>query len=506
MPRDRVRTGITGLDAILLGGLPEGNITILTGGPGTGKTTLGLEFIYRGAHDFGEPGLIVTFEVSPERIVADAMTLGWDLAELERQGRIRILSTTRSVFRQEIQQADSLLLGEAGAIGARRLFVDGLAGFAVNGNGGGQPREVFQLLIEGLHRENLTALFALDAPADRAGLGDSSEEFLADTIIRLRQERLDRNTVRSLEVVKSRGHDYLAGRHSFRIVNGHGLEVYRRVQMPRSIAREHAAPTDLTARVPTGIEGLDPLLNGGLFRSSTTVMVGISGTGKSLMGLQYLAEGVRRGERGLMLTLDEPVAQVQRNARSIGIDLQPSMDRDVLRLWYEPPQEIELDRHFHQLEQVVETFQPQRVVIDSLSSYAASMAVDKSFRDFFHALTSLMRERAVTAIYNFENPELLGLSSMMGEVRASSLVDNIILMNWVELGDTFRHALTIAKVRGMPTNRVTHECEILDGRGMVVLPRAVRLAVPSVPFASYYGLLSRAPERHRGGETPPGAQ
>ena len=97
---------------------------------------------------------------------------------------------------------------------------------------------------------------------------------------------------------------------------------------------------------------------------------------------------------------------------------------------------------------------------------------------------------------------MLGLSSMMGEVRASSLVDNIILMNWVELGDTFRHALTIAKARAMPTNRTTHECEIVDGRGMVVLPRAVRVAVPSVPFASYRGLLSRAPERRAAGETP----
>jgi circadian clock protein KaiC len=133
------------------------------------------------------------------------------------------------------------------------------------------------------------------------------------------------------------------------------------------------------------------------------------------------------------------------------------------------------------------------------------MGTAKSFRDFFHALTSLMRERGVTAVYNFENPELLGLSAMMGDVRASSLVDNIILLNWVELGDTFRHALTIAKVRGMPTNRVTHECEIRDGQGMVVLPRAVRVAMPSVPFASYYGLLSRAPERRRGRETPPPA-
>ena len=496
MPRDFVKTGVAGLDTILLGGIPRGNITILAGGPGTGKTTLGLEFLYRGAHDFDEPGVIVTFEVSPERIVADAATFGWDLSALQETGRLKLVSTTRPVFRQEIQQSDSLLLTDAAAIGARRIFVDGLAGMALNTNGNGHPRDIFQLLVEGLHRENLTAVFALDAPADRVGLGDISEEFIADTIIRLSQERHRRNTVRSLEVVKSRGHHYLAGRHSFRIADGKGVEVYRRVQMPRSLMRESAAPTDLTTRVPTGIEGLDTLINGGYLRASTTVVVGISGTGKSVMGLQFLAEGLRRGERGLMITLDEPVTQVIRNARAIGIDLPSEIERGRLRVWYEPPQEIELDRHFAEFEALIETFQPQRVVVDSLSSYAASMSREESFRDFFHALISLMREQGITAVYNFENPEMLGLSSMLADVRASSLVDNIVLLNSVELGDTFRHALTVAKMRAMPTTRVTHECEIIDGRGMVVLPREVRLAIPAVPFASYFGLLSRAPERH----------
>jgi KaiC/GvpD/RAD55 family RecA-like ATPase len=130
------------------------------------------------------------------------------------------------------------------------------------------------------------------------------------------------------------------------------------------------------------------------------------------------------------------------------------------------------------------------------------MSSQEAFRDFFHAFISLMRERGITAVYNFENPEMLGLSSMFGDFRVSSLVDNIILMNWVELGDTFRHALTVAKVRAMPTNRVTHECEIVDGRGMAVLPREVRLALPATPFASYYSLLSRAPERHRPSDSP----
>ncbi len=212
VPHELFATGIMGLDAILLGGLPRGNITVVAGGPGTGKTTFGLEFVYRGVHDFDEPGLIVTFEVTPERIVADAATLGWDLRQLEAQERLKILSTTRPVFRQEIQQPDSLLLTEATGIGARRIFVDGLSGMALDGNGNGHPRDVFQLLIEGLHRENLTAIFALDAPADRAGLGDISEEFIADTIIRLTRERHGRNSVRALEIVKSRGHNYLDGR------------------------------------------------------------------------------------------------------------------------------------------------------------------------------------------------------------------------------------------------------------------------------------------------------
>jgi circadian clock protein KaiC len=207
-----------------------------------------------------------------------------------------------------------------------------------------------------------------------------------------------------------------------------------------------------------------------------------------------------------MITLDEPPGQVLRNAQSIGIDLQSFIDQGLVHLWYEPPQEMEIDRHFAQIEAIVETFKPRRAVIDSLSTYGSSLgATERSFRDFFHAIVALMKERQITAVYNHENPEMLGMSSMMGEFKVSSLVDNIILMNWVELGDSFRHALTVAKMRAMPTSRTTHECEIVSGQGMKVLPRPVRGALPVVPFAGYLGLLSRSPERRpppRVPETP----
>ena len=494
--RDLVNTGIGGLDGILNGGIPRGNITVLEGNIGTGKTTLGVEFVYRGASQFGEPGIIVLFEVSPDRLVRDAERLGWDLRALERDRKLRIIFTTRQVFAQELQQADSLFLDEAAGMGARRIFVDGVT--SVRGERRGvEARDAFHVLAEGLQRENLTGVLAVEA----TGFNDSRqpglpEESIADTVIRLRMEDVTRATVRSLEIVKSRGHDYSMGRHSFRIVDGVGLQIYRRVQAPRTASRDQAAAFDATTRITTGIPGLDPLVNGGYFLGSTTVVAGISGVGKSVMGLQYLAEGARRGERSLMLTLDEQVPQVTRNARTVGIDLEALIDSGLVKVQYDTPQEVEIDRHFHEIETLVEEFRPRRVLFDSLSTYGSNLGTQgRMFRDFFHALVALMKQFQTAAVYNHENPEMLGMASMMGDFAMSSLVDNIILMNWIELGDSFRLGLTVAKMRANPNPRLTHECEIIDGQGLHVLPRQIP-ASKVRPFSSYQNLISRNPVRN----------
>jgi circadian clock protein KaiC len=496
--RDLVKTGIKGLDDLLAGGFPRGNLIVVTGAAGSGKTTMGVEFIYRGAREFDEPGMIVLFEVAPDKLARDAAQFGWDLADLERAGKLRIIFTTRQVFQQEMQQADSLLLSEAAHIRARRIFVDSFGPIVPenNGNGQGAPRDAFHMLIEGLHRENLTAMLTLEYnPRDTRG-STGAEEFLADSIVRLTVEPNQRAVSREIEIVKSRGHEFQMGRHSFRIADGRGVECYRRVQAPRSQSRDHAGATDPTRRITSGVPGLDDLTNGGYLLGSTTLVVGLTGTGKSIMGIHYIAEGVSRGERGLMLSLDEPVGQILRNCRTIGHDLEPAIDQRLARIVYDAPQEIEIDRHFHQIEELVREFQPQRMVLDSLSTYGSTLGPSgRVFRDFFHAIVALMKEHQVTAVYNHENPELLGMGSVMGDFSVSSLVDNIVLMNFVELGDTFRHALTVTKTRGNPVRRTTHEVEIENGVGMRVLPRAIQSALPSAPFASYRGLIARSPER-----------
>ena len=260
---DLVKTGIKGLDEVLFGGIPRGNIILVAGSAGTGKTTLGVEFVYRGARQFNEPGVIVLFEVAPDKLIRDAALFGWDLRELERDGRLKMVFTTRQVFQQELLQADSVLLAEAAEIGARRIFVDGLV--RLPEPNGGEPREAFHLLAEGLHRENMTAMLALESTMVGPAAARAPEEFVADTIIQLTIEPVQRAVLRSVEVVKSRGHEYALGRHSFRIVNGQGLEIYRRVQAPRSLQREGSAAFDTTSRVATGIPGLDELVNGGYF-------------------------------------------------------------------------------------------------------------------------------------------------------------------------------------------------------------------------------------------------
>jgi circadian clock protein KaiC len=302
----------------------------------------------------------------------------------------------------------------------------------------------------------------------------------------------NRRVNRSIEIVKSRGQDYDPGEHTLSIQDGKGLAVYRRVQAPLPFSMDQ--PTSMARRSAIGVEALDALLGGGIFDGSTTMVVGLSGVGKTVLGTQILREGaLKQNRRGLLISLDEHPAQIVRNAETLGLDLQAQIDEGTIHVLFDSPQELNIDLHFARIVDIIEKFDVQRMVIDGMTSYSTALQDQAVYRDFFHALVAYSKHRLMTTFFSYENPEFLGLSTFMPDFPVSSIVDNIILLSLVEISSTLRRCLTVVKARGSPHQFDSREYVIGQG-GISLLPFDEKVAT-ALPLASYNSILSRAPSR-----------
>jgi circadian clock protein KaiC len=497
-----IKTGIAGLDEILLGGIPRNNAVLVQGTTGSGKTLLGMEFIYRGITEYNEPGIIVVFETSPDKLIRDAAAFGWDFSELQKQKKLQIVFTSSQVLAQELRSPDSLLLETAVEIGAQRIFIDGIGLLREESSGGASARtasyrDLLLQLIEALNRENLTALLSHETgslPSSIVSL--ETAEFIADTIIQLSRKRRYRSIQRHLEVVKSRGQDFESGEHTLRIIPGKGLQVFRRVQAP--LAADLTQPSSMAKRSLTGVEALDTLIGGGIFDGSTTMVVGVSGVGKTVLGTHFLREAaVQQGTRGLLISLDEHPAQIIRNASTLGLNLQEMIDAGSLHILFENPQELDIDSHFKKITDLVKKYDIQRMVIDGMTSYSTALGDQSVYRDFFHGLVAFSKFRLMTTFFNYENPEFLGLSAFMPDFPVSSIVDNIILLSLVEIQSDLHRCVTVVKARGSQHQFDSREYVIGQG-GINLLPIDETRQANSVPLSGYSSILSRAPTRFSG--------
>jgi circadian clock protein KaiC len=505
-----IKTGIQGLDDILLGGIPRENLIVVQGESGAGKTLFGTEFIYRGISEFDEPGMIVVFETSAQKLIRDAAAMGWDLEELQARRKLQIVFTSPEVLEQEVRSPDSLLLETAAEIGAKRIFIDGIGllgqaifnGVAPQAARPSSYRELLQQLIEALNRENLTAMLSHEiATFTEKQVTLEAANFLADTVIRLTTRTRGGRVQRSLEIVKSRGQDYDSGQHTLKIKSGSGLEIYRRVQAP--LRRNITQPTSMARRSIIGVDALDDLMGGGIFDGSTTMVIGVSGVGKTVLGTQLLREGVLRSSSssssssssrsGLLVSLDEHPAQILRNSATLGLNLQEQVDAGEIHILFESPQELEIDVHFAQIVKLVEKHNIQRLVIDGMTSYSTALADNALYRDFFHALVAYSKSRLMSTFFNYENPEFLGVSTFMPDFPVSSIVDNIILLSLVELNSSLRRCITVVKSRGSAHQFDSREYVIREG-GIHLLPKD-EIAPVQVPLSQYSSVLSRAPTR-----------
>ncbi len=492
-----VPTGIAGLDEILFGGIVANNVIVVEGMPGTGKTNFGLEFLYRGATDFNEPGVFISFEIEPEKVRRDSLAFGWDFQKVEAAEKIKLIYLSPLSLLNELELGSRTLSDVVLTNKAKRVVIDGLTPLRMSSDqiGARSYRNSLHMLLQALRKMGVTALLTTESVGTNP-IGETSsreEQYLADTVITFRNQARRRSVHRSVEVAKSRGQEFITGRHSMKMISGEGIQVFPRVYARR---RDFAHQPTSNMRIGSGIPTLDKMLGGGILEGAISLVVGISGTGKTVAGMQFLAEGARLGEKGLLVSLDEHSEQILRNARNLDMDFEGFVKAKDIFILYDSPLEVDLDEHFYSIKAMVEKHGITRVVIDSVATYES--AQPEEAREFLVALATYFKSKVLPAYFNFECPELLGISQISDELKSSAMVDNIILLSYVEISTLIRRAISIPKARGSKPEQRTKEY-VIDAGGIAILDDSTvegAERVPQLPLSSYYSVLGRAPTRH----------
>jgi circadian clock protein KaiC len=460
----KAKTGITGLDEVTFGGLPAGRPTLVCGTAGCGKTLLGMEFLVRGATLFDEPGVFVAFEESAKELAENVRSLGFDLDKLQRQKKILI--DYIHVERSEITETgeydlDGLFIRLADAvetIGAKRIVLDTLETLFSSLPNEAILRAELRRLFRWLKDRGLTAVITAergDGTLTRNGL----EEYVSDCVILLDHRVIDQVATRRLRVVKYRGTVHGTNEYPF-LIDEKGLEV-----LPiTSISLDHQVSTQ---RLSSGIPDLDTMLGGGLYRGSAMLVSGTAGTGKSSISAQFTRAACDRKERVLYFAFEESPAQIVRNMRSIGIDLQPAMDTGLLRCVAARPTLYGLESHLAVIHKHIREFKPSLLVIDPITNFTAVGSVGE-IKSMLMRLVDFLKTIQLTAV--FTSLTAGGDSQEATTVAVSSVIDTWIVMRDIELNGERNRGMYVIKSRGM-----AHSNQI---REFVLSPRGIQLIEP----------------------------
>lgn len=455
---DKAATGIFGLDEILQGGLPRGRATLVCGGPGCGKTLVALEFILRGARDLGEPGVFIAFEETADELAANVASLGFDVADLCASGKLVVDHV--AVNADEIQETgeydlEALLLRVEHAIdtvGAVRVAIDSLeALFAALGNDSILRAELHRLLRR-LKQRGQTVLVTGEAGTDaltRHGI----EEYVSDCVLALDNRVENQISRRRLRVLKYRGSGHGANEYPY-LIDAAGITI-----VPiTSVGLD--APASLE-QVSSGVAELDQMLSGGYYRGSTVLVSGPPGAGKTSLAAHFARAVCERGEQCIYLLLEESPKQLLRNMRSIGIDLQPWIDKGLLQLVASRPTAFGLEAQLANLQRLIESSRPSAVVIDPASNLGA-IAGDREIADHHLRQFDLLKSYGVTTFAT----ALTGRDDTGSSV--SSLMDTWIALRTLELDGETNRTLHVVKARGVGHSNQVREC-VLGGDGVHLL-------------------------------------
>jgi circadian clock protein KaiC len=445
-------TGIRGFDEITGGGLPAGRPTLVCGAAGCGKTLFASEFLVRGALDHGEPGLFVAFEETAADLIQNVRSLGFDLAALEEQGAMLVEHI--HLDRNEIAEAGEydleglfIRLGLAiDTISAKRIVLDTLETLFGSLNDHVLLRTELQRLFRWLKDRGMTAIITAergDGTLTRHGL----EEYVSDCVILLDHRMVEQVATRRLRVVKYRGTAHGTNEYPF-LIGDDGLEV-----LP--ITSAGLTYEVSSERISSGVAGLDEMLGGrGFYRGSTVLISGTAGTGKSSLSAHFVRAACERGERCIYFAFEEPQAQVIRNMRSIGVELESHVRAGRLQFQAARPTVFGLEMHLATMYRAIRRFDPRVVVVDPISNLM-SVGTPGEVKALLTRLIDFLKERQITVL--FTNLTSGGGALELTEVGISSLVDTWILLRELENGGERNRAIYVLKSRGMPHSNQVRE-------------------------------------------------
>jgi circadian clock protein KaiC len=340
------------------------------------------------------------------------------------------------------------------AFGANLVAIDSFRAVDEGPKVGRRPM-VFDLAVQ------LTALGTTTLLVGEYARGEYSafSEFaIADCIVRIGVQSQELTSVREIEILKLRGANYVTGRH-FCEITGNGFSVYPRVRAPEQITHGESAPTE---RLATGIEGLDEMLAGGLPRTSTTLVHGATGAGKTTIGLHFLLEGALRGERGILFALEETPDQLRTICASLDLPLAAREREGLITIFYASPVELSTDRFLFQARRMVEKLGAKRAVFDGLTSMALGVPSDRRFKELVYAIAKHLRFAGTTVLMTMEAEQAVGTLKLSG-LGASFVADSLIQLRYLEFEGRLERAVAVIKARG--TKHATEPRRLTIGSG-----------------------------------------
>lgn len=447
---EKVPTGIRGLDQVTHGGFPKGRTALVCGGPGAGKTLLGLEFLVRGAQLYNEPGVCVAFEETVQELTTNMASLGYNLHQLVRSGKLSIDYV--EIERKQIEETgeynlDGLFVRLKQAIDevkAKRVLLDTAELLFLGLRNEGVVRSELRRLFHWLKDAGVTAVVTAEA-GERSFTRHGLEEYVADCVIMLDHRVTEQVSTRRLRVVKYRGSSHGTNEYPF-LMDSEGISV-----MPiTSVGLTHGAPTE---RISSGIAGLDQMLGAkGFFRGSSILITGTAGTGKSSFSASFANAACERGERALYFAFEESPSQILRNMSSVGLDLHRWISRKLLRIHASRPTATGLETHLAQMYKEVEDFQPDVVVVDPITNLI-SVGDQGSVKAMLTRIIDFLKIKNVTAMFT---NLVFGDEIEERAIGISSLMDGWMVLRDMSSGADRIRTLNLLKCRGMAHDMRVH--------------------------------------------------